>query len=81
MRKAAGLQVTDQDILAALCGSLLRCQQWRLARNYLGGTASTPLPSAVAESLVLGRARALLGSAASFGSPEAAQVRQRMCFV
>ncbi len=75
MREAAALDMTDADVLGALCGSLLRCRQWRLARKYLGGTASTPLPASAAEALVLGRARELLSSAATLGSPEVAEVR------
>ena len=74
VREAAALGMTDADVLAALCGSLLRCQQWRLASKYLGGTASTPLPASTAEAVVLGRARALLSSAAGLGSQEVSQV-------
>ena len=74
VREAAALDMTNADVLGALCGSLLRCQQWRLARKYLGGTASTPLPASTAEALVLGRARELLISAANLGSHELAEV-------
>lgn len=74
VREAAALDMADAEVLGALCGSLLRCQQWRLARKYLGGTASTPLPASTAEALVLGRARELLSSAANLGSHEVAEV-------
>ena len=74
MREAAALGMTDADVLAALCGSLLRCQQWRLARKVLGGPASPPLPASAGEALVLGRARELLTSAAGLGSLEVTQV-------
>lgn len=74
MREAAALDMTNADVLATLCGVLLRCQIWRLAGKYLGGTASTPLPASTAEALVLRRAQELLRLAASFGSQEIAQV-------
>ena len=74
VREAAALDITNADVLAAVCGALLRCQVWHLAGKYLGGTASTPLPASTAEALVLGRSRELLRSAASFASQEVAQV-------
>ena len=76
VREAAALDMTDVDVLGALCGALLRCQQWRLAAKYLRGTASTPLPPRAAEALVLGRARELLASAAGPASPEISQVSE-----
>lgn len=74
MREAAALDMSNADVLAALCGALLRCQVWRPAGKYLGGTASTPLPASTAEALVLGHSRELLRSAATFDSQEIAQV-------
>ena len=78
VRKAAGLGMSDADVLCALCGALLRCRQWRLAARYLQGTASTPLAPATAEALVLGRARELVASAAAPASPEISQVCEAM---
>ena len=76
VREAAALDMTDADVLGALCGALLRCQHWRLAAKYLKGTASTPLPPSAAEALVLGRARELLALAAGPASPEISQVSE-----
>ena len=73
VREAAALDMTNADVLSALCASLLRCEQWRLAKKYLGGTASTPLDCSTAEALVLGHAKELLSSAADVGYPEVGQ--------
>ena len=78
MREGAALDMTNADVLLALCASLLRCEQWRLAKKYLGGTASTPLNWSSAEVLVLGHAKELLSSAAGFGYPEVDQAHFQM---
>ena len=78
IREAAALAMTDGDVLGALCGALLRRQQWRLAGKYLKGTASTPLAPSAAEALVLGRAKELLAMAAAPASPETSQVSEHV---
>ena len=66
--------VSKQELLAELCRSLLLCGQWKLARSYLTGTGSTPIPQQLAEQLVVTAARDYFYSAASLDAPEIAQV-------
>lgn len=62
------------ETLAELCRALLRCGNWRLAQNYLLHTASTPLPPALAEQIVVAAGREYFHAANSHDAPELAQV-------
>ena len=52
------------------CRGLLKAGKFSLARNYLKGTASTPLASEKAETLVIQAAKEYFFSASSLSSNE-----------
>ena len=66
--------VSRQDLMAELCKALLAAGQWRLARSYLTGSGSTPIPPELAQDIVITAARDYFYSASSLDAPEVAQV-------
>lgn len=69
-------QASRQDLLVELCRALLAAGHWKLARSYLTGTGSTPIPQALAEEVVISAARDFFYSASSLDAPEISQVSQ-----
>ncbi|KAK9810372.1 hypothetical protein WJX72_009621 [[Myrmecia] bisecta] len=65
-----------QDILAELCRALLRCGHFRVAKGYLTGSGSTPLPPDLAEQIVLAAGREYFYSANSLTGPEISAAKQ-----
>lgn len=51
------------------------CGEWKLARNYLTGTGSTPIPLEDSEKIVITAARQYLDSATNVTGPEIDQVQ------
>lgn len=60
--------------MAELCKALLAVGNWKLARSYLTGTGSTPVPTQLAEEIVILAARDFFYSASSLDSEEVTQV-------
>ncbi len=69
-------QTSRLDLLAELCKALLAAGQWKLARSYLTGTGSTPVPTDLAEDVVISAARDFFYSASSLDAAEVSQVKR-----
>lgn len=74
LQAGAWASLPATEALAELCRALLRCGNWRLARSYLLHTASTPLPSDLAEQIVLAAGREYFHAANAHDAPEIAEV-------
>ena len=67
-------KASRQDLMAELCRALLASGNWKLAKSYLTGTGSTPLPQNVAEDIVISAARDYFYSASSLDALEISMV-------
>ena len=68
-------QSSRRDLLVELCKALLAAGEWKLARSYLTGTGSTPIPPAQAEEIVISAARDHFYSASSLDATEIQQAQ------
>lgn len=66
--------ISAVNMLAELCRALLRSGNWRLAQQHLLHTASHPLPSELAEQMVIAAAREYFHAANSNDAAEIGQV-------
>lgn len=70
LQETVWVTISRQDLMAELCRALLACANWKLARSYLTGSGSTPLPNSAAETIVISAARDYFYSASSLNAPE-----------
>ena len=62
--------VSQATLLAELCSALLRAGQWRLARQFLSGSAANALAQAQAEQVVLAAAADYFQAAEGSDGPD-----------